>query len=87
MILHPLAKLAFDQSLEWERHIELPVTKLRYRERDGTGHAVCDSVTEDDEVQHDAVTPHRDILGHVIKNAPVVLCLGLLVAIRYCSHK
>lgn len=79
---------AFESSTDWERSIGLPPWKLHYREKGGSRHAVCDILTGKCEVHEDRVNPHRDPLGHIVRDTPhIVLAIGMGIWLLHRKSK
>lgn len=72
----------YRRSPHWRRSIGLKPFARHYRQRDGTGHAVCrrDGRCE---VHFDAVNPHRQPFKHLRHDAPGVLLLAAIAGIGY----
>ena len=57
----------------WVRSMGMGVFKIHYREKDGTGHAVCERDTGDCSLHHDAFNPHSDFFAHIWNDSPEVI--------------
>lgn len=68
----------FRESSEWVHSVGLPFTKIHFREEHGTGHAVCDFDTGGCRVHRDSANPHRELVKHVVHDAPELVA-GLAV--------
>ena len=60
----------FEESEEWMRSIGKGISKIHFRERRGTGHAVCDRKTEKCEVHQDSYNPHDEFFSHIWHDSP-----------------
>ncbi len=67
----------FESSEKWERSLGKGVFKLHFREKEGTGHAVCDRASGKCEVHYDKFNPHENFVRHIWHDSPEVILHGL----------
>lgn len=57
----------------WQRSVGKKLYGVHFRERDGTGHAVCPPGSPVCTVHYDAVNAHASPVRHLVKDAPEVI--------------
>ena len=72
----------YRDSEEWVRSMGMGVFKLHYREKKGTGHAVCDRASGECSVHDDRFNPHSDFFAHIWNDSPEVIWrIGVMGAV------
>jgi len=68
-----------EDSPEWQRSVGKKLLGTHYREKDGSGHAVCLPGQDYCQIHYDDYNPHRQPVRHLIEDAPdVLLAAGVL---------
>lgn len=67
----------YKKSEDWVRSFGIGMTKIHFRQKDGTGHAVCER-DGGCSVHYDSYNPHNNFFAHIWEDSPEVIWRGLL---------
>lgn len=70
-----------ESSDSWMRSIGKDLFAVHYRERDGTGHAVCPFFSDTCTIHYDKENAHTNPVSHLVKDAPEVVVAAAATAV------